>query len=93
MAEFLYGCDNKNHPRVTVIHGMLDNPIMECEICHAHLHRIPQSFLFGACPQQLIIETCERNISRKRRGEARDYRYDSITTDRGLPGKDLHTRK
>ena len=94
MPEYLYGCNNKiEHPRVTTVHGILDNPVLECEVCHAPMHRIPQPFLFGVSPISLIRSWSERNWSKKLRGEPVEEGSNVFRTDTGKPQKDFYARK
>lgn len=92
MPEYVYGCADKDHPRVTVVHGMLDSPVVECKVCGEQLHRIPQPFLWGVDPLQLIRAWSERNWSKKLRHEPREEAYDSVTTDTGIPQRDFARR-
>jgi hypothetical protein len=94
VPEYLYGCDkDKTHPRVTIVHGMLDNPMLECEVCHARMHRIPQRFLWGVDPLSVLLEWGGRNWSHKKRGEPRENMYNDIKTNRGKPQKDYGYRR
>lgn len=92
MPEYIYGCDkNKDHPRVNVIHGVSTIVELECQVCHAGMHRIPQPFLYGLSPYEILRDWSERNWSRKLRGEPRDY-Y-NVSTERGKTQKDFNKRK
>lgn len=91
MPTYIYGCDNKDHPRVEVKHGINDSFIMECAVCGEHLHRVPQPFLFGFSPIEIIRDWSERNWSKKLRGEPRDYT--NVSTLRGKPQKEYGARK
>lgn len=93
MPEYVYGCSNKEHPKVNIVHGYLDDPILECEVCHAPLHRIPQRFLWGISPLGVIYEWGQSNRERKKRGEPRKNKYDDVRTNRGKPQKDYQYRR
>jgi hypothetical protein len=93
MPQYVYGCKNKAHPRVTVVHPIGEDIILECEVCRGWMHRIPQTFLFGFPPIALIREWSERNWSKKLRGEPREEAYNAVATDRGKPQRDFYTRK
>jgi len=93
MPQYVYGCKNRNHPQVNVVHGMLDNPMLECEVCHAPLHRIPQPFQFGVGSFQTMLEWGIRNYRHKLRHEPREEMYDQVSTDRGKPQKDFKFRR
>jgi hypothetical protein len=93
MPEYTYGCDHKEHPRANIAHGMLDNPILECEVCGGRLHRIPQRFLWGFNPLSLVSEWSQSNRERKKRGEPRKIMYNDVTTDRGIPQRDYKYRR
>lgn len=93
MPQYIYGCKNKEHPRVDVKHGMNDTPIMRCAVCGEWLHRIPQPFLWGVNPLSIIRAWSERNWSKKLRGEPREENYDSVRTDTGKPQREYGSRK
>lgn len=94
MPLYVYGCENKEHKaRFTTRHGILENPYMECGICHKQLVRIPQPFQWGVGAFQTQLEWNIRNYRHKLRKEPREIMYDQVSADRGMPGKDLHTRR
>jgi hypothetical protein len=43
MPEYIYGCDDKTHPRQTIIHGMTQVVRVICLKCGQPMHRIPQA--------------------------------------------------
>jgi hypothetical protein len=91
MPDYVYGCTNKNHPRVEVTHGINDSYLERCKVCGNYLHRIPQPFRFGFSPIEIIRDWSERNWSKYLRKEPRDYK--NVSTQRGLPQKDYGARK
>ncbi len=93
MAQYIYGCDHKEHPRVNIVHGMFEAPILECEVCGGRLHKIPTPFRWGVGAFQAQLEWNIRNYRHRLRKEPKEIMYDQVSTDRGMPGKDLHTRK
>jgi len=93
MPKYIYGCDNKEHPRYLVVHGMLENPVLNCEVCGCTMHRIPQTFLFGLSPINIYRDWCERNWRHYLRKEPREYMYNQVSTDRGKAQKNYGARK
>ena len=91
MPTYVYGCSDKSHPRETMVHGMSDIVETYCTVCGGRMHKIPQPFLYGFSPIEILRDWSERNWSKKLRGEPRDY-Y-NVSTQRGLPQKDYGTRK
>lgn len=88
MAQYVYACKNKEHPRVTVVHSMGANPTILCDVCKKPMHRVPQGFRFYMNPISTIREWSEQNWSRKLRGEKRQY----DTVDVGRAQKNYDTR-
>jgi len=43
MGEYIYGCEDKSHPRQTIIHGMGEQIRVICLLCGKPMHRIPQA--------------------------------------------------
>lgn len=92
MPTYVYGCDKtKEHPRENVVHPVNVQIEMRCRICGSGMHRIPQPFLFGVSPVEIIRDWAERNWSKKLRREPRDYK--NISSQRGKPQKDYGARK
>jgi hypothetical protein len=91
MPTYVYGCLDKSHPRREVHHPIGDDIVMRCEVCGDFLHRIPQPFLFGFSPIEILRDWSERNWSKKLRGEPRDYK--NVSSERGIPQKDYGARK
>jgi hypothetical protein len=91
MAVYEYGCPEKSHPRITVNHGMKENPEIRCPICKKNMFRIPQPFRFYLNPLEILRDWSEANWSRKKRGEPREE-Y-NVSSKIGLPQKDFDTRR
>jgi hypothetical protein len=43
MPTYVYGCDDKEHMRIEIIHGMIEDPTIICGTCGQQMHRIPQA--------------------------------------------------
>lgn len=93
MPTYIYGCDNKEHPRETIIHGMFEVVETYCSVCGGRLHKIPTPFLWGISPLSIYQEWNARNWSHKLRKEPRENLYADVHTNRGKPQKDFYTRK
>ena len=91
MPTYVYGCENKDHPRSEVKHGIEDACTEKCKVCGKPLHRIPQPFRFGFSPIEIIRDWSERNWSKKLRGEPRDYM--NVSSVKGIPQKNYGDRK
>jgi hypothetical protein len=61
--QYVYGCDDKEHPRVAVVHGMKENPTLTCSVCGKVMHRIPQPFTWGWHPSVKLIEHMDRRYT------------------------------
>jgi hypothetical protein len=71
MPEYVYGCEDKTHPRSVVIHKMFDNPVIPCSLCGTPMHRIPQPLLgIGYNATEVLVDWMEDNYKRKRAGRA-----------------------
>lgn len=42
MPRYVYGCDDKTHQRVEVVHSIAERPLVACPVCHQPMHRVPQ---------------------------------------------------
>jgi elongation factor P--beta-lysine ligase len=91
MPEYVYACKVKDHPKVTKVHRMLDNPVIRCPVCRKKMHRVPQKFRFYLNPLEIFRAWSEENWSRKLRGEPREE-Y-NVSSKVGIPQKNFDTRK
>ena len=91
MARYVYGCNDPTHPRWELEHSMKIETLGVCHLCGEKLHRIPQPFLFGFSPIEILRDWSEGNWSKKLRGEPRDYQNVS-NPYRGIPQKDYGAR-
>ena len=56
MAEYIYGCKNKEHPRVMMVHGMTEIIDIKCETCGKKMHKIPQKFRWYMNPAGIVLD-------------------------------------
>jgi hypothetical protein len=61
--RYVYGCKDREHPRVDVVHGMTEDPDIWCAVCGEKMHRIPQSFTWGWHPSIGLIEHFDRRYT------------------------------
>ena len=92
MPTYVYGCLNKEHPRVELTHGMNDNPVVKCDVCGAVMHRVPQPARFYMNPEGILLDWMDENYKRFRAGKKPINPYKANRPE-GLPGRDSDTRK
>ena len=97
MPLYIYGCDNKEHPRKEVVHGMNENPDIRCDVCGGKMHRIPSGGRFYINPESIIVDYLDENY-RRYRARKKGRHVDKFSPERinrpgGLPQREYHTRK
>jgi hypothetical protein len=70
MPVYVYGCNEKNHPRVEVVHGIDEDPAVLCE-CGAVMHRVPQLFSWGWDAGLMLYENMDDEYRAFRKGGRR----------------------
>lgn len=43
MPTYVYGCSHREHTRIEVVHGMIEDPVIVCNTCGETMHRVPQA--------------------------------------------------
>jgi DNA-directed RNA polymerase subunit RPC12/RpoP len=54
--QYVYGCKNKEHPRVEAVHRMMENPDIRCPDCGERMHRIPQAVRHYTNPTEVLYD-------------------------------------
>jgi len=65
MAQYVYGCKNRNHPRVNVAHPMMREVDVYCEVCGERMVKIPQPFRYYLDPQGVLLDRLDREREAK----------------------------
>lgn len=66
MPTYVYGCKDKDHSTVEMIHGMFDVIDMRCTTCGQAMHRVPQRTRFYTNPADVLFNKLVRgDFSRK----------------------------
>lgn len=68
---YVYGCEERDHPRVEARHGMKENPTVTCGVCGKVMRRIPQPVRWGYAPGDVWAEHVDREFGRWRQKEKR----------------------
>lgn len=99
MPTYVYGCSKNitDHPRLEIVHGMHENPVLCCEECGAPLRRIPQNMRFYFSPGEILTDWMDENYKRYRaRGKGKHaprFSPDKPMRPDGIPARDAHTRR
>jgi hypothetical protein len=65
--KYVYGCSqDKAHPRMELVHGMMDLVRVACGACGAEMKRIPQPFTWGRRPFEVLHEHLENKYRKDR---------------------------
>jgi hypothetical protein len=86
MPKYVYGCHQHPECRPEIIHGMDEDPVIECPECHKPMHRVPQAFRWYNNPAALLLDKLSDRFAdyrkEKRYGIKRKYkRGTAITSD------------
>ena len=64
---YVYGCDDREHPRKEIVHKMGENPVVLCDECGKKMHRIPQAHRFYMQPEEVLVDWMDDNYRRWRK--------------------------
>jgi hypothetical protein len=94
MADYVYGCENKDHPRKPISHSMKVDPVILCEVCGKRMYRIPQPLgRFYMKPEEVLVAWMDDNY-RRMRGKRKLRSPDlCIRPDKPIPQRDYAYRK
>lgn len=60
MPTYVYGCQDKQHERLEVIHSMSEEPEILCGTCGERMHRIPQAVDHYHSPWLTLLDHMDR---------------------------------
>ena len=77
MPVYVYGCEDKKHGRVDVVHGMTEIVMVACPVCGAKMHRIPQTFRWGFSANSVLMDKFRQQEEQDRRNpnERKDIKF------------------
>lgn len=62
MPTYVYGCQDKQHPRVEVRHGREEVILTLCPTCGKAMHRIPQAARFYINPVEILYDKMDKKF-------------------------------